>query len=1077
MHRFIRHCWLALVLGSLSATLGAAPVIFTGPKRQGVKKDGVVKDQWGVEQTMMFEDGMFKSWYHGAPDSGGDYWNNPVIRYATSPDGKSWTDQGVCIGNTPYFRACPYTYHLMSSTAAGEPAGYYMPVGRNGQFGFDLFFSTTGLPGSWTQLNNGNLIIPLGAAGSGAWDECRSGNICIWYEANQWQVMYEGADVPPSQSGHGSQWFSWRVGRAYGASLTTLTKHPGNPVLSSTTFPYGAENCTGGTEVHKVGDTYYSIIHETDPKSHHSLTPTSCSLYKSTDLNTWTWVGWLSRIWVNKTADAQVADGSLLSVNGKTYFWYEDQPDQTALLPSLSLMTWDMPFEELVNHPEMLDDTGADGWSFEAGYGEVPTSSGAFPTTYFRKLSAPISPHCVVLAADATHQLRVRRAVGSVESQFAFSARAEQTNKKFIPLRLDANASNTVLAGTYFDTDGMIKYYNGAGIATAPAYTAATSYKFVYDLTPSGYSLTINDTLIAANIAYASPYVVPAYYKIEQSAGATGYVGVVMVAPTWNGGGADNNWSTPQNWNVIPSDGDSITFAGTTRPSSTNNTLAAVGGVTFANGGFTASGNPVALAGSVTSTGDNAWNINSTPSGNFSLTSNAGTLTVGGNLPAPGCQLTKSGAGTVSFSNSSVQLNHLNLNAGTLAVDGANVQCSITTGGWGLWLLNSAAILNVTNNGTLDVTQGMQIQQGTVNVSSGSVTVNSVEYSELYLGNSTSTAALNISGGSVTARVMSFGNGGSAATLNLTGGELAWKLSPYKGTGTAALNMGGGTLRADGSLTVPSNLPFNLTGINGDFTVNSQANPVTFGNVLSGSGGLTKTGTGTLTLGANNTYTGNTLVSNGTLALSQPYLADSSAVTIATGAVLNLAHYSNDTIAALTLGGIAQGPGTYNATTQPAFFSGSGSLVVIPGPYDTWINGFYPGQSAAAVIGRNADPDGDGVSNLIEFLTGGNPASVSDHGRLWVGTNGQRLVLSLAIRGETTVFSGSPSPTATVDGVSATIQGSADLGGFASPVSATPFVLPPGWSAAAPAGYGYRSFQLDGAAGLTNKGFLRLQSR
>ena len=501
----------------------APTIIFTGPHRQGVNKDGVVEAEWGIEQTMLYEDGLFKSWYHGAPDSNGNYWDNPVVRYATSPDGVTWTDQGVCVGNDPYFRACPFVYHLMSDTAAGEPAGYYMPVGRNGQFGFDLFYSTDGLPGTWVQLNDGNLILGLGPDGS--WDEFRTGNISIWYESDQWQVMYEAADEPPAYNGHGSQWFSWRTGRAYGPSLTHLTKHVGNPVLSNTSFPYGEENVAGGPEVHKVGDTYYSVIHETDPVSRHSLTPSSCSLYKSTDLNNWTRMGWLARIWVNKSKDSQVADGSLLSVNGKTYFWYEDQPDQSTLLPSLSLMTWDMPFEELVNHPEMLDDTAVDGWIFEPGYGEVPSSDGAFPTTYFRKLSAPISPNCVVLAADASHELKIRKPIGLTDNTFIFTARAEQINKKFVPLRLDADGNDTVLAGAYFDVDGLIKYYSGTTLVTAQPYVADTNYDFVYQCSPTGYSLTINGTLIASDIPYASPYTTPAYYKMEQSSGSTGYVG------------------------------------------------------------------------------------------------------------------------------------------------------------------------------------------------------------------------------------------------------------------------------------------------------------------------------------------------------------------------------------------------------------------------------------------------------------------------------------------------------------------------------------------------------------------------
>ena len=46
-------------------------------------------------------------------------------------------------------------------------------------------------------------------------------------------------------------------------------------------------------------------------------------------------------------------------------------------------------------------------------------------------------------------------------------------------------------------------------------------------------------------------------------------------------------------------------------------------------------------------------------------------------------------------------------------------------------------------------------------------------------------------------------------------------------------------------------------------TVSHSANAVTISNVVSGSGALTKVGTGTLTMAGSNTYTGGTIVSDG----------------------------------------------------------------------------------------------------------------------------------------------------------------------------------------------------------------------
>ena len=50
-------------------------------------------------------------------------------------------------------------------------------------------------------------------------------------------------------------------------------------------------------------------------------------------------------------------------------------------------------------------------------------------------------------------------------------------------------------------------------------------------------------------------------------------------------------------------------------------------------------------------------------------------------------------------------------------------------------------------------------------------------------------------------------------------------------------------------------------------------------------------------------------------------------------------------------------------------------LVESGSDFDNWISGFFPNETNAAIIGLTADPDGDGVSNGVEFvLKNGNPA-------------------------------------------------------------------------------------------------------
>jgi hypothetical protein len=89
------------------------------------------------------------------------------------------------------------------------------------------------------------------------------------------------------------------------------------------------------------------------------------------------------------------------------------------------------------------------------------------------------------------------------------------------------------------------------------------------------------------------------------------------------------------------------------------------------------------------------------------------------------------------------------------------------------------------------------------------------------------------------------------------------------------------------------------------------------------------------------------------------------------------------------------------------------------------------------------------------------------------GGTDKELLLTIAVRSGTPAFTGTPSPAATHDGFTSTVQGSLDFATFSAPVSVVTTVttgLP-----AAPAGYEYRTFRLDGSDGLPSKGFLRVQ--
>ena len=134
--------------------------------------------------------------------------------------------------------------------------------------------------------------------------------------------------------------------------------------------------------------------------------------------------------------------------------------------------------------------------------------------------------------------------------------------------------------------------------------------------------------------------------------------------------------------------------------------------------------------------------------------------------------------------------------------------------------------------------------------------------------------------------------------------------------------------------------------------------------VIAGTGSLTKSGPGMLTLARNNTATGNTTVSGGTLALAYPCLGAAATVTIATGAVMALDFDGSNGVAALVLGGTSVPIGTYNAShpIYGAFFTGTGSLEVTD--YGQWA------VAHGITGGPAADDDGDGASNQTEYSFG-----------------------------------------------------------------------------------------------------------
>jgi fibronectin-binding autotransporter adhesin len=198
----------------------------------------------------------------------------------------------------------------------------------------------------------------------------------------------------------------------------------------------------------------------------------------------------------------------------------------------------------------------------------------------------------------------------------------------------------------------------------------------------------------------------------------------------------------------------------------------------------------------------------------------------------------------------------------------------------------------------------------------------------------TQTGTITLSGAVVsgTTRVNTSGTASIAGVISGTGalikeGSGSLTLSnanTYSGNTT----INAGTLAVTGSLGTSRSYAGNISN-SGVLTYNSSLNQ-TLGGIVSGTGSLSKLGTGTLTLSGANSYSGDTLINAGTLTVSGS-LANTSAVNILSGATYNLG--ASDTVGSITGAGnimlnnytLSSG-GDNTSTNFSGVISGAGAL-------------------------------------------------------------------------------------------------------------------------------------------------------
>ncbi|WP_306373315.1 autotransporter-associated beta strand repeat-containing protein [Brucella abortus] len=323
--------------------------------------------------------------------------------------------------------------------------------------------------------------------------------------------------------------------------------------------------------------------------------------------------------------------------------------------------------------------------------------------------------------------------------------------------------------------------------------------------------------------------------------------------------------------------------------------------------------------------------------------------------------LTKNGAGTLTLSGANSYTGATTVSAGILTLTGDN------TGG-GTTTVDARAELHIGTGGASGSLAGNIVNDGALVVDRSGV----IGLSGVISG----TGGLMKSGtGTVTLSGVNTYTGGTT----LTAGTLAAASDNNLGGASGGLTFNGGTLQVMGTSWTSTNRAVSLQAGGGTFDIEDAANNFAVTQGVAGAGGLTKSGSGTLTLSGANSYTGATTVSASTLVVANDNTGGGT-TTVDVGAGLQI---GTGGVSGSLAGDIVNN-GTLVVDRSNAFdlanvISGTGSLT-------------KNGAGTLTLSGVNSYTGGTTVSAGILTLTGdntgGGTTTVDAGAVLQIGTGG-----------------------------------------------------------------------------------------
>lgn len=642
---------------------------------------------------------------------------------------------------------------------------------------------------------------------------------------------------------------------------------------------------------------------------------------------------------------------------------------------SAAIFTWD-PAQNT------FGSDGAGPWNNTATNWTVEGVNVAFPTSAQTTLFAPLAAGSNTITVTSTAGL----AIGQVISSDRFLGGTTILSITDNVVTLDGVSNNTLATGSAihfsFNNEVIIgSFANTAGTITVADNQAADSLNLNGAAT-GDYTLTGGTITVSPRNGTTGALKVFANTTIESQL----------------------SWKNLQ----FQIEEKTLTLTGGSIPGAVHGSF---NGSVSGSSTYAAATSTLAVTAGLYTTGGsgNTFNIGDPTTDTAGFRFSGGTLATGGSFQVanerPGfaevsgtAVINSSGQISIGRNNNS-NIGKLVINGGTAnstATNAADVQVQIGRSN-GVGILDvREGVFNVIGNGVAGNSGGVMVinssgtnvgASGTVNLTGGTTIAKELRFN-----------GSNKHAGAVSGNDVNSTNG--VGTLHMTGGTLyiggtvqsngAGVTAPggivNRGTGdsTYAIDLSGGTVGANADWSSSLNMTLGTTNGNVTFkAANADDVPhnITLSGSLSGAGGLTKTGTGIVTLSGANSQAGNITVSVGTLALATINASNETAtVTIAaTDATLQLDYAGTDKVGALVIGSNPPlADGVYGAVGSPSpiigisQITGTGTLTIgsapVGGNYATWAtaNGIN-GEPAAG------DYDKDGVTNLVEYALGTDP--------------------------------------------------------------------------------------------------------